>query len=29
MAVRRNEVAAQLRQVYAAGQARDAYEAQR
>jgi hypothetical protein len=29
MAVRRNDVAAQLRQVYAAGQARDAYEAQR
>jgi hypothetical protein len=29
MAVRRNDVAAQLRQVFAAGQARDAYEAQR
>jgi flagellar biosynthesis/type III secretory pathway chaperone len=29
LAVRRNDVAAQLRQVYAAGQARDAYEAQR
>jgi hypothetical protein len=27
MTVRRNEVAAQLRQVYAAGQAREAYEA--
>ena len=29
MTVRRNDVAAQLRQVYAAGQARQAYEAQR
>jgi flagellar biosynthesis/type III secretory pathway chaperone len=29
LAIRRNDVAAQLRQVYAAGQARDAYEAQR
>jgi len=29
MTVRRNEVAAQLRQVYAAGQARHAYEAHR
>ena len=29
LTVRRNDVAAQLRQVYAAGQARDAYEAQR
>ena len=29
LATRRNDVAAQLRQVHAAGQARDAYEAQR
>jgi len=29
MTIRRNEVAAQLRQVYSAGQARSAYEAQR
>ena len=29
LAIRRNDVAAQLRQVYAAGQARSAYEAQR
>jgi flagellar biosynthesis/type III secretory pathway chaperone len=29
LAIRRNEVAAQLSQVYAAGQARNAYEAQR
>ena len=29
LAIRRNDVAAQLRQVHAAGQARDAYEAQR
>jgi flagellar biosynthesis/type III secretory pathway chaperone len=29
LTARRNEVAAQLRQVYTAGQARDAYEAQR
>jgi hypothetical protein len=29
MAIRRNDVAAQLQQVYAARQARDAYEAQR
>ena len=29
MTVRRNDVAAQLRQVHAAGQARNAYEAQR
>jgi flagellar biosynthesis/type III secretory pathway chaperone len=29
MTIRRNEVASQLQQVYAAGQARDAYEAQR
>jgi len=29
LAIRRNDVAAQLRQVYAAGQARNAYEAQR
>ena len=29
LAMRRNEVAAQLRQVHAAGHARDAYEAQR